>query len=160
VNPAAIRSHYQIPSTLQGDVPGNSQAVAEYEDQWYDPEDLNAFFVRNDLPVTPVQVVGFNNNTQGYDGGEAELDIRKSTNSSDSVPSGGSRSDGKRAEYIMGVGVAVPTWFISLQARGKLIINVIVILMGGFKGDGFLEWIILLLQWGDKGSLQVICYRM
>lgn len=37
----------------------------------------------------------------------------------------------------MGVGVAIPTWFISLDKT---------------PGDGFLEWIILLLSLGDNGN--------
>lgn len=81
VNPAAIRYHYQIPDNLQGKSPLNSQSVAEYENQWYDSDDLSMFFERNNLPDTPVsRVVGFNNNTEGQDGGEADLDIRKFIN--------------------------------------------------------------------------------
>ena len=41
-------------------------------------------------------------------------------------------------EYLMGVGVNVSTWFISLDKT---------------PGDGFLEWIMLLLALGDEGEL-------
>jgi len=41
-------------------------------------------------------------------------------------------------QYLMGVGVNIPTWFISLDKT---------------FGDGFLEWIILLLELGDKAPL-------
>ena len=52
--------------------------TAEYDDQWYGTDDLSLFFQRNSLPNNTgiVQLIGYNDPTS--DGGEADLDIRKS----------------------------------------------------------------------------------
>lgn len=57
VNPAAIRNHYNISDSIVGTNANNLQAVAEYDNQWYDDSDLSLFFQRNDLPDTPVEKV-------------------------------------------------------------------------------------------------------
>jgi len=86
ITPPVIKSLLNISDT--GKDPSNIQAVAQFLDQYYDPNDLQKFQTMYKLPVQKVdQVIGPNNpNNPGL---EASLDI----------------------EYIMGVSNNIKTWF-------------------------------------------------
>lgn len=108
--------------------------TAEYDDEWYGTDDLSLFFQRNSLPnnTGTVQLIGYNDPTS--DGGEADLDIRRLPDFS--LPR--NCVTDSLLEYLMGMGVNVPTWFISLDKS---------------LGDPFLEWIMLMLYLGDEAPL-------
>jgi len=88
IGPANLRKRYNV--TTVGVAKDNLQAVAEFQGQYYSPQDLKAFFakyVSNSKADTVAKVIGTNN--AAAPGVEAELDI----------------------QYIMGVAPNVPTWF-------------------------------------------------
>jgi len=90
VTPSVIRQRYNV--TMTGSNKNNSQAVAEFQDQFYSPSDLTTFFTQYVPNAQPGQdqvtkVVG--TNSPSSPGTEAELDI----------------------QYIMGVAPGVPSWF-------------------------------------------------
>jgi subtilase family serine protease len=94
VLPETIRSYYGIPPGYKITSPNFTQCVVEFEQQYYDDADLRLFFDEMGLPRnTPVKVIGYNDETNP--GIEANLDI----------------------QYIMGVGVGVPTVFWSIYAN-------------------------------------------
>jgi len=92
IGPANLRARYNVTDIGDTSVVNNSQAVAEFQGQYYVPSDLVAFFkqfVSNSNDDTVTKVVGTND--PSVPGTEAELDI----------------------QYIMGVAPDVPTWFYS-----------------------------------------------
>lgn len=106
VDPAFIKKTFNIPANTQGNNLQNSQAVAQFLDEYYNPKDLTTFQQRFNLPVQSVAREQ-GPNDPNRPGAEAELDI----------------------QYIMGVGVNIPTWFVSTG--------------GEYKGqEPFLEWIV------------------
>lgn len=73
LTPQTIADHYNVP--LSGFQANGSQAVVEFEQQYYSPSDLTQFQLMMGLPTdTPVNVVGPNN--ASMPGGEANLDIQ------------------------------------------------------------------------------------
>jgi len=123
VTPAVLRKHYNITVT-SGIMANNSQGVHEFEEQWYSESDLSLFLQRNALPNATVAVqVGFNNVSRP--GGEAELDL----------------------QYIMGVGVNVPTWFVYVPGVNPR-----------NQEEPFLEWILLMLQLPHAPWINSISY--
>lgn len=100
LTPSAIKSYYNIPTDQRVTQPNVTQAVGEFEQQYYDEADLMLFFEEMGLPSdTPVTVVGPNN--QSNPGVEANLDI----------------------QYIMGIGVGAPTTFWSIYANSSIEID-------------------------------------
>jgi tripeptidyl-peptidase-1 len=74
VTPAFLRNLYQIPDGLAGTNLQNSQCVVEFLGQYYDDDDLQAFFKMFNVPPQKVaKIIGPNNSTNP--GGEAQLDI-------------------------------------------------------------------------------------
>jgi tripeptidyl-peptidase I len=123
VTPAVLRQHYNI-TLAQGTMPNNSQAVHEFEQQYYSASDLAMFFARNNLPNASVAVqIGYNN--VSHPGGEAELDL----------------------QYIMGVGVNVPTWFVYVPGTNR-----------HNQEEPFLEWILLMLSIHNAPLVNSISY--
>ena len=88
--PQSIYTSYKINYTASSQ--SNSQAVASFLKQYFDPKDLADFQKKFDLPAKPiVEVIGVNDpNNAGI---EAELDV----------------------QYISALGKNVPTWFISIS---------------------------------------------
>eukprot|EP01091_Cochliopodium_minus_P016838 TRINITY_DN642_c0_g1_i1.p1 TRINITY_DN642_c0_g1~~TRINITY_DN642_c0_g1_i1.p1 ORF type:complete len:566 (+),score=193.89 TRINITY_DN642_c0_g1_i1:23-1699(+) len=89
VGPAQLRQRYNV-SAIGGLSSNNSQAVAEFQDQYYSPSDLTTFFnkfVSNSNQSTVSRVVG--TNVPSSPGVEASLDI----------------------QYIMGVNPNTKTYF-------------------------------------------------
>jgi len=75
VTPQVLMQRYEIPLAKSiGSNPQNSQSVAEFLDQYYSPQDLQAFFTAMSVLPAPVSVVGPNDASQP--GGEASLDIQ------------------------------------------------------------------------------------
>eukprot|EP00026_Physarum_polycephalum_P003767 Phypoly_transcript_03781.p1 GENE.Phypoly_transcript_03781~~Phypoly_transcript_03781.p1 ORF type:complete len:566 (+),score=94.40 Phypoly_transcript_03781:39-1700(+) len=100
LTPEAIKSYYNIPTNQKVLSSNVTQAVGEFEQQYYDEADLLFFFKEMGLPYdTPVTVVGPNN--QSNPGIEANLDI----------------------QYIMGIGVGAPTTFWSIFANSSIEID-------------------------------------
>ncbi|XP_028403778.1 tripeptidyl-peptidase 1-like [Dendronephthya gigantea] len=95
VYPAVLRSRYNVSNTV-GMYPNNSQAVAQFLEQHYNPNDLKEFFAifgrgfKHHSDVT--KVVGPNSGRSGI---EASLDV----------------------QYIMSLGANIPTWFWSTAGR-------------------------------------------
>eukprot|EP00163_Fabomonas_tropica_P026549 TRINITY_DN491_c0_g1_i1.p1 TRINITY_DN491_c0_g1~~TRINITY_DN491_c0_g1_i1.p1 ORF type:complete len:581 (-),score=204.13 TRINITY_DN491_c0_g1_i1:196-1938(-) len=91
ITPGVLKERYNI--TGKGDASSTVHAaVAEFQGQFYSPQDLSSFFSECSLPANPVaKVVG--PNQPSFPGTESTLDI----------------------EYIMGVATDVPTWFWSLE---------------------------------------------
>ena len=92
--PQSIYTSYKVNYTASS--PNNSQAIASFLKQYFDPKDLADFQKKFDLPVKPiVEVVGVNDpNNAGI---EAELDV----------------------QYISAMGKNVPTWFISISTTAN-----------------------------------------
>jgi len=89
VTPPVIKKFFGIPDNLVGTQSNNSQAVAQFLGQYYDPTDLAKFQSTYNLQAQPVSnVVGPNDPSQP--GVEASLDI----------------------EYIMAIAPQVDTWFV------------------------------------------------
>src|SRR3989338_5086972 len=90
--PADLRTMYGVPSNIFGSAT-TSQAVVEFQGQFYSPSDLSAFFSAKVpfYPKGPVPVTVIGINEAGSPGVEASLDI----------------------EYIMGVAPGVNTTFYS-----------------------------------------------
>ncbi|XP_041668933.1 tripeptidyl-peptidase 1 [Cheilinus undulatus] len=97
VTPAILRGHYNLTAADVGKAKNNSQAVAQFLEQYYSPADLAEFmslYGRSFQHLSQVdRVVG----TQGSGkaGLEASLDI----------------------EYIMSTGANIPTWFFTNPGR-------------------------------------------
>jgi len=90
ITPKVLRQRYQVPEDLIGSQPSNAQAVAEFQAQYYSPDDLTQFFttyVPGSNASKIVKVVGTNDPSSPQI--EASLDV----------------------QYIMGVAPNVPTWF-------------------------------------------------
>ena len=88
VTPTVIYSELNIPTGTVGKSSNNLQAVAQFLEQYYSPQDLSSFQSYFNTPSqTVAKVIG--NNIASQPGGEASLDI----------------------QYIMGTGQGVPTWF-------------------------------------------------
>ena len=87
ITPAVIKKNYGV-----GNATGygnNTQAVAEFQGQFYSPADLAQYLKMNSLPAqTVAKVVG--NNDPNAPGVEASLDV----------------------QAIMGTGTGTPTWFV------------------------------------------------
>ena len=91
VTPQSIAKDYNTSGYVSTN-PGNSQAVAGFLKQYFNPSDLGKFQSKYDLPVRPItKVVG--ENKQGDAGAEAELDV----------------------QYIGATGRNVSTWFVSIS---------------------------------------------
>ncbi len=94
VTPAYIDKQYNI-SGYTSTSPQNSQAVAAFIGQYFDPSDLQMFQKKFNLPSKPItKIVG--RNTPSQPGSEATSDI----------------------EYISATGRNVDTWFISVDSSG------------------------------------------
>ena len=91
VTPSLIDKSYNISSYVSNNSI-NSQAIAGFLGQYFNPDDLRDFQQQNGIPLKPVaKVIGPNN--AGNQGIEANLDV----------------------QYITGVGRNVDTWFISVS---------------------------------------------
>lgn len=101
VVPQTINSVYNIPQNWQPAQPSSlSQAVVEFEQQYYSPDDLQLFFDSMGIVNTAeVTVIGPNDITNP--GVEANLDI----------------------QYMMGVAPSVPTTYWSIAANSTLEID-------------------------------------
>jgi tripeptidyl-peptidase-1 len=89
VTPTVVQQNLNIPAGTTGTNANNLQAVAQFLEQYYNPQDLQSFQQEMQVPVQPVaRVIG--DNQANSPGTEASLDI----------------------EYIMSTGRGVPTWFI------------------------------------------------
>jgi hypothetical protein len=86
-----------IPNGYTTSNPNNKQSVAEFDGQFYSPDDVNSFTNLMNLVQPPIQVVGPNNASQP--GGESTLDI----------------------EWILTTGLNVSTVFWSVGDGGFLI---------------------------------------
>jgi tripeptidyl-peptidase-1 len=87
ITPAIIKNLYKIGSAV-GKADNNSQAVAEFEQEYFYPSDIPIFQKKFDLPLKNIsRIVGRNQPNTGYLG-EASLDT----------------------EYMMAVANNVPTW--------------------------------------------------
>ncbi|XP_068607693.1 tripeptidyl-peptidase 1 [Brachionichthys hirsutus] len=97
VTPAVLRKRYNLTATDVGAAQNNSQAVAQFLEQYYHPADLDEFmslFGRSFQHLSQVdRIVG----TQGAGkaGLEASLDV----------------------EYIMSTGANIPTWVFTIRGR-------------------------------------------
>eukprot|EP01116_Phalansterium_solitarium_P022285 TRINITY_DN7300_c0_g2_i1.p1 TRINITY_DN7300_c0_g2~~TRINITY_DN7300_c0_g2_i1.p1 ORF type:complete len:556 (-),score=200.62 TRINITY_DN7300_c0_g2_i1:135-1802(-) len=90
VDPAVIKQVFNIPAGLAVTNPNNSQAVSQFLEQYYNPDDLLTFQTTYNVPVQKVsKVVGYNNADDI--GMEANLDI----------------------QYIIAIAQKADTWFIS-----------------------------------------------
>lgn len=90
VGPKELRQRYNISDNIVGTQTNNSQAVAEFQGQYYSPSDLTSFFnkfVSNSKASKVFKDVG--NNDPSSPGVEANLDI----------------------QFIMGVAPNVKSWF-------------------------------------------------
>ena len=91
VTPDTLANSYNT-SKYMATNPSNSQAVAAFLKQYYDPTDLKKFQERFNLPMKPIaKVVG--KNVDDDPGAEANLDV----------------------QYIGATGRNVPTWFVSIS---------------------------------------------
>jgi len=91
VTPETIAADYNT-SKYTSTNPSNSQGIAGFLKQYYDPKDLAIFQRRYDIPVKPiVKVVG--KNIDDDPGAEANLDV----------------------QYISATGRGVDTWFVSIS---------------------------------------------
>lgn len=99
VTPQLIAEQYSIPPSYRAT--NGSQAVVEFEQQYYSPSDLDRFFELFGFagPETPIHVVGPNNASNP--GGEANLDI----------------------QYLLGVASGVDTTFWSIKATSSVEID-------------------------------------
>eukprot|EP00026_Physarum_polycephalum_P006877 Phypoly_transcript_06930.p1 GENE.Phypoly_transcript_06930~~Phypoly_transcript_06930.p1 ORF type:complete len:539 (+),score=108.07 Phypoly_transcript_06930:58-1674(+) len=93
ITPVTLRQRYNVSSNLVGSARNNSLAVAEFQGQYYSPDDLKQFF-QSEVPYdakayTVDQVVGQNDGSNP--GVEANLDI----------------------QFIMGVAPGISAWFYS-----------------------------------------------
>jgi len=119
--PSVIKNRYNI--TDQGQSSSNLQSVNQFLQQYYSPQDLAQFFKKFGLPENKVaNVVG--PNKPGDPGLEASLDI----------------------EYIMGVAVNVPTWFVYTAGNDN----------GG--QEPFLEWIVKLSNTSNAPWVNSVSY--
>jgi len=100
ITPAVANSLYYIPPGTRSTNSGNSQAVAEFDGQFYSPSDLATFSQLMGLPSPNITLHGPNDPT--HPGGESTLDI----------------------EWITAIGVDVPTYFWSVP-KGFLLVWVI-----------------------------------
>lgn len=91
IMPQKLSELYSIPLGAAGANASLSQAVGEFEQQYYTPDDLSMFLKVNGIESAPVTLIGPNNPTNP--GGEASLDI----------------------QYIMAMGRGVATTFWSIQ---------------------------------------------
>jgi len=73
ITPQTIAAQYSIPPSYLAQY-GGSQAVVEFEQQYYSPSDLDMFLTAFGIPSVPITVVGPNDATNP--GGEANLDIQ------------------------------------------------------------------------------------
>lgn len=89
-NPSSIARDYNI--TYVSSNPQNSQAVAAFLKQYFNPDDLSQFQEQYNIPKTPISKTE-GENDPGDPGIEAELDV----------------------EYITATGRNVTTWFISVS---------------------------------------------
>ena len=89
-NPSSIARDYNI--TYVSSNPQNSQAVAAFLGQYFNPDDLSKFQEQYNIPKTPISKTEGENNPSNP-GIEAELDV----------------------EYITATGRNVITWFISVS---------------------------------------------
>ena len=91
VTPDSIAKDYNT-SGYVSTSPANSQAIAGFLKQYFDPSDLEKFQKRYNLPIKPIsKVVGTND--PSHPGDEAVLDV----------------------EYISSTGRNVSTWFVSIS---------------------------------------------
>ena len=91
VDPQSIAKDYNTSGYVSTN-PGNSQAVAGFLQQYFNPKDLEKFQSKYNLPVRPItKIVGENKPDDA--GAEAELDV----------------------QYISATGRNVSTWFISIS---------------------------------------------
>jgi len=76
VTPQTLWSYYNIPNDYYITKPQLTQSVVEFEQQYYDPADLQLFFEETGIrgQDTPVTVIGPNDPTNP--GGEASLDLQ------------------------------------------------------------------------------------
>eukprot|EP01133_Synstelium_polycarpum_P001425 gene1425-1653_t len=96
VIPETIKTLYGIPDNYVITNMSATQCVVEFEQQYYSPSDLIAFFERMGLPTTtPVTVIGYNDQTNP--GIEASLDI----------------------QYMMGISTGSPTTFWSIYTNSS-----------------------------------------
>jgi len=89
VTPQVIKKFFGIDPATTANQTGNSQAVAQFLEQYYDPKDLTTFQTRFNLPKQAVTLV-FGPNQPNNPGIEASLDI----------------------EYILALAPGAPTWFV------------------------------------------------
>eukprot|EP00698_Gefionella_okellyi_P026033 TRINITY_DN979_c0_g1_i2.p1 TRINITY_DN979_c0_g1~~TRINITY_DN979_c0_g1_i2.p1 ORF type:complete len:573 (-),score=84.76 TRINITY_DN979_c0_g1_i2:335-2053(-) len=88
ITPAVLRMRYNISDSVAGQSANNSLAVAEFQGQYYSPDDLSKFQTQCKVSNDPVaKLVG--DNVSWLSGTESTLDI----------------------EYIMAVAQKVPAWF-------------------------------------------------
>nr|BAK03025.1 predicted protein [Hordeum vulgare subsp. vulgare] len=101
VVPQTISQMYRVPPNYVIENPKVTQAVVEFEQQYFSTSDLQLFFEEMGIPGanTPVTVIGPNNQTDA--GGEANLDI----------------------QYIMAVAPGAPTTFWSIYANSSVEID-------------------------------------
>eukprot|EP01133_Synstelium_polycarpum_P012797 gene12797-15017_t len=100
VVPQTIKTMYGIPDNYIITNTSATQCVVEFEQQYYSPSDLIAFFERMGLPTTtPVTLIGYNDQTNP--GMEASLDI----------------------QYMMAVATGSPTTFWSIFTNSSLEID-------------------------------------
>lgn len=100
ITPRAVTSLYGIPPSARVTNATTTQAVVEFEEQYYSKEDLKMYMSEMGLPAPgPVTVVGPNNDTDP--GGEANLDI----------------------QWIMGVAPSAATTFWSIKANSSVEID-------------------------------------
>lgn len=91
VDPQSIAKDYNTSDYVSTNVQ-NSQAIAGFLKQYFNPKDLERFQMKYDIPVRPVtKIVG--ENQAGDAGAEAELDV----------------------QYISATGRNVSTWFVSIS---------------------------------------------
>jgi tripeptidyl-peptidase-1 len=88
ITPPSIWQSYNI-SSYESSSPENSQAIAAFQNEFFNPSDLRRFQKKYSIPSNPVfKIVGGNNNNSPTL--ESSLDL----------------------QYITGVGRKVPTWYI------------------------------------------------
>jgi len=96
VVPQTIKHYYGVPNNYVVTNPAATQCVVEFEQQYYNPDDLSTFFNSMGLPNNKnVTVIGPNDITNP--GVEASLDI----------------------QYMMGISTGSPTTFWSIQANSS-----------------------------------------
>lgn len=91
ITPELVSTIYGIPPGTVGTNSMNSQAVAEFDKQYYSPDDLSTFSSLMGRPEPNVILYGPNNSQ--FPGGESTLDI----------------------QWVTAVGVNVPTYFWSME---------------------------------------------